>query len=308
MKRPGRRSLEFRTGRGAFPTLAPGELLLEQISGEQLARSRSRQQAILLWQTQQFAELETQRTLHRARILEALRSIPGITVDLQGWCRAIKLRYALSPLSCLGSLRQSGRFNFGRDIDEFRFSPFPALYLAESPETALHEMFGATAEKGVLGPQALALTREHSVALLSLRGQVNQVFDLTQPGTLQPFVDITKTFRFSREYRALERTLGIRPASIVNTVSMMLRSFMDPSWRVFNSSVDLPANTQVFGQLAAASGFEGILYRSIRTQGRSLVVFPRNFAGTSSVVRVLDPPEGARCVELTSRTYAEIEF
>jgi len=69
----------------------------------------------------------------------------------------------------------------------------------------------------------------------------------------------------------------------------------------------LCANGQVFGGLAAAAGFEGIRYKSVRTSGDALAIFPRAFRNSASIVRVLDPHPGAHCVELSATTFNDCE-
>jgi hypothetical protein len=142
---------------------------------------------------------------------------------------------------------------------------------------------------------------------LALTGIVNNVFDLTQERNLVPFLKATSIFRFSRDFRAYERSLGIRPVRVANTTARLITTFMDPSWRAFAAHVDLPANSQVFGGLAAAAGFEGIRYKSVRTGGDALAIFPRAFRNSASIVRVRDPHPGAHCVELSATTFNDCE-
>jgi len=101
------------------------------------AKSKVVQQYHYLW----WFELEAQRAAHQQQIANALRSVPGVAIDLAGWGRSMPYRYSNTPLSCVGSLKWvGGRFNYGVDIDNSRFTPFPALYLAEDFETGLREM------------------------------------------------------------------------------------------------------------------------------------------------------------------------
>lgn len=143
-----KKQLSYRVRQGQFPSLSPGELLLEQISNEQLLATRGRAEKVREYHAKAFYELEAQRATHTEIIINALQSVPSTTINVDGWCRAIKLRYVKTPLSCLGSLKQSGRFNFGADIDEqARFTAFPALYIAADRATAHCEMFGYTENK-----------------------------------------------------------------------------------------------------------------------------------------------------------------
>jgi len=52
---------------------------------------------------------------------------------------------------------------------------------------------------------------------------------------------------------------------------------------------DLPSPSQVFGQIVMDAGIEGILYTSILTDKSCIVVYPQNFANSSSFVEIDDP-------------------
>lgn len=149
--------------------------------------------------------------------------------------------------------------------------------------------------------------KETSLAWLALGGTMHNVFDLTEPRSLKPFIAATKHFKFTTDFRKFERSIGIKPVQVARTPTTLLRTFMDPSWRNYPMYADLPANSQVFGKLLNAAGFEGVLYSSVRTDGLALAIFPRCFAGSSSVVRVLDPLPGARCTELNATNYSAFE-
>ncbi|HEY6642478.1 RES family NAD+ phosphorylase [Povalibacter sp.] len=302
------RKLNFRIGRGD-PALAPGELLLEMITPTQLRASRLRGEQISEYQSRQFYELEAQRVTHQDKIRSALQSVAGISVPLDGWCRSIKLCYSHVPLSCVGSLKQSGRFHYGADLGE-RFPAFPALYLAADRPTAHCEMVGYTRKGETTNgftAEELAMQSATSIAWLAISGVVNNVFDLTQPKNLKPFVETTKGFKFTSDFRKFERACKIRPVRLANTTAVLVITFMDPAWRAVLQYADVPANGQVFGQLVASAGFDGIKYRSTRTRADALVVFPRNLSNGGSVVRVTDSAPGSQCTELNADTHADAE-
>src|SRR5262245_38985708 len=143
---PRNRRLRHRVYRGptsAWPAIRAGELLLEYFSDSQLIGWRARAQDIQKYHYLWFFELERQRAENRKKLADALATVPGATINLAGWGRAIPLKYCMAPLSCIGSLRWvGGRFNYGVDIDASRYEPFPALYLAQDVETGLREMLG----------------------------------------------------------------------------------------------------------------------------------------------------------------------
>lgn len=73
-----------------------------------------------------------------------------------------------------------GRFNIGSNVDPQQFPPFPALYIADTLETAYREKFslGSTTRRGVLDAANLSLSVGATTVVIE--GCVNSVFDLTK--------------------------------------------------------------------------------------------------------------------------------
>jgi hypothetical protein len=65
---------------------------------------------------------------------------------------------------------------------------------------------------------------------------------------------------------------------------------------------DVPTNPQIFGHLVFRAGIEGILYPSVQTKKDCLVVFPNNFALTSSFVELDHPPPSKEVTTRIDRT------
>ena len=284
--------------------------MLEQINNEQLLATRGRAAKIREYHAKAFYELEAQRATHTEILTQALQNIPTTPINVDGWCRAIKLRYVKTPLSCVGSLKQSDRFNYGADIDDqARFTAFPALYIAADRATAHCEMFGYTEQTEFTGltSEALALQPSTSIVYLALSGIVSNVFDLRLKSNLKPFIDATKKFKMSPSLRTYERSLGLKPMQVVSTASMLMRSFMEKEWRAFPMQVDIPANSQIFARLVLMAGYEGIRYISTRTGGEALAVFPRNFVNSTSVVQVPDALPETKCSVLNGDTWKDAE-
>lgn len=115
---------------------------LEQLSTASIQQWNEFGDAQREYQYALFYELESQRAARKAALCDALRKVPGISVSVDGWCRAINFKYGREGLSPAGSLVWvGGRFNIGREVDEAHFEPFPALYIAEDFETAYREYF-----------------------------------------------------------------------------------------------------------------------------------------------------------------------
>jgi hypothetical protein len=85
------------------PQCAPGELLLESISDQEFYLWRDRGKEYQAYHYLWYFELEAQRASHQSDLLDALRAIQGVTVDLTGWGRALAYEYSHAPLSALAA-------------------------------------------------------------------------------------------------------------------------------------------------------------------------------------------------------------
>jgi RES domain len=93
------------------------------------------------------------------------------------------------------------------------------------------------------------------------------------------------------------RRLGLRQAPwLIRSPITLQRQLLHPNWRMLPVQFDLPSNSQIFGRLASAAGLHGILYPSVRQQGKGcLALFTQNWANSGSNIQVSDGvPEGAR--------------
>ena len=245
-------------------------------------------------------ELESQRAARHPELCNALRQTPGRKVDVTGWVRLVNFKFSNSPLSPAGSLVWAGgRFNFGQATDPSRFEPFPALYVAVDFVTAFCEyhQLKPTDTKNGLSPQELSLQKPGSWVTLSLKGHVNNVFDLTKPSSVAPFCKIIGKFVLSDRVRELESKAGIEQSRLLRTPKDLVHSLSHENWQAKTAQFDLPSNSQVFGKLLVDSGFEGVLYRSSKTNKKCLAVFTRQLAGSDTVIALHDdrPPGIDHC-------------
>jgi hypothetical protein len=217
----------------------------------------------------------------------------------------VDYRYSLAPLSSAGSVLNDpgGRFNIG-DIDATKFPTFPGLYLASNPETALLERFGGS--DGALGPLDLALRKASSYSNVAVNGEIGTVVNLDDPAKLQPFVDIVGGFTVPAEFASRARRLGLTPLQLVDSAAALRRELVDARWRNFPMQVDVPSSSQIFGQLVADAGIEGILYPSVKTQAPCLVVFPHKLAPTSYVELADVAPPEVRHPRLDSSSWRDL--
>jgi RES domain-containing protein len=235
-----------------------------------------------------YSELARQRNPIEDKIKNALIQT-CIPYEIQHWQRAVKYKYSLHPLSVMGSLVFiGGRFNTGKGVNS-EVPNFPGLYLALDKETALQEHLGQEpVPKGSeLSALDIALTNPASETIVSISGKIDKVFDLTNADNLNPFIDLIKNFKISKNLKLTARQLNITCPEIIKTSKKLLETLLCCEWRQLPSNYDVPANSQIFGHLIYSAGIEGILYPSKFTNKPCLVIFPRNFSETDSYV-ILD--------------------
>lgn len=137
------------------------EFVLEEVSFQELKEQKKRTQAFINY----YSELVLQREQLKDQIFDVLREKCISGYKFSNWQRAVKYKYSLHPLSCVGSMTFIGqRFNYGSDING-NLTAFPALYIAADKDTALQETLGQTdnnSEKR-LSSQELALMTDKEI-------------------------------------------------------------------------------------------------------------------------------------------------
>jgi RES domain-containing protein len=286
--------------------LLPTFLPLEQVDLQDIKRWQAGQQKLLDFHWQWYIEIGRQRTKVIDEIHRTLQAV-SIPFTFSGWRRSVRYKWSLSPLSSKGSLGvPGGRFNIG-DIDETLFQKFPALYLAEDVDTALCEMLGPRRNAFErLDEFDLALVEEKSLTIIAAYGELESIIDLNNPNCLNKFVELIKSFQVSETLQTMAKEVNIDiGAGAVKTVTDLMTTLMNPNWRQFPMHVDLPANSQIFGQLVRGAGIEGILYPSKHTNRDCLGIFPENLKGGDSFVEIMDKevPQGVSPKRLDSKTW-----
>lgn len=272
---------------------APSLIELERFSQASLRQWLAAESNLRQLHRALFFTLERQRQEHSAELVDALRrmAVPG--EPFENWSRIVDWRYNLRPLSVEGSLKRSGgRFNIGAAIDVAAFTPFPALYVAQDYSTAFRERFAQDPDGQPGRAPEFALRTPGSFTHVTLRGHLEMVVDVTDPQTLKPFAAVLARFSLPREVRELARRVNAqRPMSLVRSTTMLHRQLLDPCWRAEPMQFDLPANSQIFGRIAAAAGIHGILYPSARHEtAQCLALFAQNWRSSASFVEVIGPP------------------
>lgn len=230
----------------------------------------------------------------------------------ENWHRIIDLRFIDNALSSIGSILNDpgGRFNIG-DINEVKFPKFKALYLAEDWATAFREKNQVDPDAIIangLSADELSMTNKNSTVDILVKGNL-EIVDLTKDNALNDFYDVIKDIKISKELEKEAQRMNIPVLYHVKSFSELKKSILLNEWRNLPAQVDIPANSQIFGQLVYLSGVEGILYPSkMSSEKKCLAVFPMNFANSSSVIKIQDKelPNVLKNVALTSETYTQL--
>lgn len=245
-----------------------------------------------------FGVLPEQRRL-RPELIAALGQTPPRALEFTRWSRVVTFQYSTEPLSAAGSLHAyGGRFNAGNDLDPGTLDPWPALYIAQDPETALREKFqmAATEQSGGLSRDELALTGTQSYASVSVSGKLSQLFDMTSPATLQAIAKVFGRVRMPANAREIQKRLRLasRDLYMVKTGQQLYTSALTQNWRTLPVQFGLPAPSHTLAELICAAGFEGILFRSTKSEGLCVAVFPELLV-SDSFVQLADVAPAAVC-------------
>ncbi len=251
-----------------------------------------------------YFELEALRAAKYDALCDALRSSPGVSLEINGWSRVTDYQWSLSPLSPAGSIKGvGGRFNIGETLDRARGQAFPCLYVAQSVETAYAEYFGnfLSAQVGPLTLGELALRHDSSFTTFLLNGRIERVLDLREESSLKAFADIIRQFNVSSPTKAAFRSAGLPQREIIRSANQLRRRLLlEPkSWRQEPTIFGIPAASQIFGRFARDADWEAVLYPSVRGDGLCLGIFTENFQASDSRIEVIGAtPNGATHVLL----------
>ena len=249
-------------------------------------------------------------TFQQSQIIDQIKNILLEASEkdfrFEHWQRIVRHRYALNPFAVDSSLIDpGGRFNIG-DINATQFPSFPALYIAADKNAALQELISQKVvsgkEKQVLD---IALASQDSVTSVSLSGKLDSIINLKRPERLQPFVDLIKTFITPTYLKERASRLGLPEPELITTVPHLIANLLTLDWRDWPMQYDVPVFSQVFGQLVAAAGVEGVLYTSKFTNKDCLAIFPQNFDQPSGSFIQLDDaaPKEASIRQLDAKSW-----
>lgn len=281
---------------------------LERFTSSDLRTWQRTSENLEKYHVQLFYHLQGLRALFREALCKALWFPAPCKISLENWVRIIDYKYSLQPLAATGSLISGGRFNIGNDLDPSKFHTFPALYLAESYDTAYGERFGLPPQPSTeIQGHEFALRKPHSFTAVNVSGEIFNIFDLRLLASLKPFADIIRKFDIPKELEELGRSLGYKGPLLIRDACQLKKTLLAQDWRMYPTQYGIPANPQVFGQLVLDAGFDGIVYRSTKGPKNCMALFPTNFAKSDSHVELADiPPPGAIKTRLDATSWRSI--
>ena len=283
--------------------------LLDRFSEKDLRQWKRQADLLREYRVKEHYYLEGLRAVHKEEITGALTSAQAPPFRVKGWTRIVDYKYSLEPLSAIGSLHVSGRFNMGRDVDPDVFPIFPALYVAEDYETAYAEKFGAGPQgsgKERLEGHELALRRVGSFSAVRVKGALHNAFDLRNARTLRAFANVVGKFELPAELKEMARAVGNQGPYVARAPVDFKKTFLAENWRFWPTQYDLPANPQIFGRLLLDAGFDAVVYPSTKGAGDCVAVFIDNLAASDTFLELADDaPPGVKMKRLDRDTASE---
>jgi hypothetical protein len=109
-----------------------------------------------------------------------------------------------------------------------------------------------------------ALRRPTSFTTFSLRGSLDQVFDLRERSGLTQFAKIIAQFDVSTDTKAFARKAGLQQRQLLKTPHQLWKRLLigPAEWRAEPQMSGIPAASQIFGRFVRDAGFDAVLYRS----------------------------------------------
>lgn len=269
------------------PAKIPNKLIfLERTSVQEIEKLKEFGEYYIRFHSDYYSTLAYQRSQIQNEIKKALMEATSRDFPIVGWKRIVRLKHSNKPLSVAGSIKNiGGRFNIG-DINSPLVTKFPALYIAEDFDTAIKEVLyqgneGSTNDKAHI----FALANNDSFTSVSLRGHLDFIIDLNKPEALEPFIDLIKDFTVPDYLQQAAKKLNEK-IDLIKSVSGLMNAILSPNWRDWPMLFDVPTTSQVFGELVANAGIDGILYPSKYSNKHCLAIFPQNFDTTDSYVEL----------------------
>ena len=241
----------------------------------------------------EYSYYANERSKIASKIRKALMK-GTVSFDFENWIRIVTLQHSDALLSAAGSRISitGGRFNFGQ-IDGSKYPIFSSLYIASDYETAMAEKFSSSSEEkqGLKREEFGGALTSHSTVRLS--GKLATVLDVTDNANLKPFLNVIKTIAIPPELVKSAKRSKLPIPENIKTPTQLQKAIREHNWASNPALLNIPAPSQIFGQIVHDAGIQGILYRSKHTEKVCLAIFPSNFENEDGEVRLDDKaPEG----------------
>lgn len=242
-----------------------------------------------------YFNLEPDRRRHRLELLRALQQVTPVPYKFDNWVRIVDYQWTMHPLSAAGSIASiGGRFNAGNELDRNTLDAWPALYIAQDPETAYREKFQIPSNQTINGLTAeeLSLSGGKSFSTVYLEGELSRVFEMT-PDNLAAVARVFAKIKMPEPARRLMKELKISDVNMVRSGKQLYDLATVFNWRVLPVQFGLPAQSHILAELVRAAAYEAIAYPSTKGGGKCLAVFVDSLASKSFVRLKGEAPQGA---------------
>jgi hypothetical protein len=147
-----------------------------------------------------------------------------------------------------------------------------------------------------------ALQKNAGFSVVPVSFCLDRVLDLRKLASLRKFVDLTKNFKISKDLKEMAKRLQLSLPAFAKEPIELRNIILEKDWRYSPMQNDVPANSQILGQLVMEAKIDGIVYPSKMTGKAAVAVFTRNFQlGDSWVELEGDLPTGVtRRIDLTN--------
>ena len=221
-----------------------------------------------------------------------------IPYSFKNWFRLTRTKYAMNPLNCKGSVENAtgGRFNIG-GIKKDRFPTFSALYIGNGKETCIKEVYSGMEH---------FFNSKRGDSFFQISGHIYSALDTTKKGSLNKFVKTIKQITLSEQLQNRFKKLNIKEErASIQSMKQFEKIIYHKNWKIDPNIYDIPAPSQIFGQLAKNAGIEAILYKSTRKsrEGLCMAVFPENFKNSESYIKLEDCPKDIVNKKMNSETF-----
>lgn len=281
--------------------------LLDAINPHAIRTWIKRHQDLIDYNAQHYAFFASRRSQVMEGLKKSLLEVQETFLFEKPWRRIVSHQHSNTPLSTVGSVLHlpGGRFNIGQ-IDVERFPQFPALYLAEDVQTAYLECFGLVRDIEVNGLTADELVVAGNFSHFNIIGKLEKILNLTKLDSLAGFYNLIKDIELPIYFRREANRLKVTPNLPVSSLKELYDSLFREKWRLAPMQFDVPANSQIIGQIACSAGLDGILFPSSKNGHNALCVFPQNFKASEAYIEISgNVAESVKSTRIDKDTYME---